>query len=263
MMNGHARKPRTPLHERLYRDLRQRIDSDEWAPGHQLPTELSLAEEFQVSRGTIRQAISRLADDGLVERTAGRGTFVALGRLMYPVDDLMGFTEQISASGHVPSSRLVEVATLTTSDLDRDHDFGPGVDRVLSLERVRHADGEPVALEHLLLPLPRFAGLAEVDLESASVYETLEDLFGVRIRLGDFTLDIENISGGQARLLDERSPTAVFLMSGNVYDQLGRTVVGVRCYYRPRKYSFQFSMSRKSGAQHAPPRPVLTKPEVH
>lgn len=244
-MSGDDRRPRTPLHERLYQELRKRIDSDEWPPGHQLPTENFLAVQFQVSRGTIRQAIKRLVDDGLVERTAGRGTFVASDRLIYPVVDLMGFTEQISSSGHTPSSRIVKIDTIPVGDLPADYGFSSNVRRVLSIERVRNADDDPVALEHLLLPSPRFAGMSEIDLESASVYETLETHFGVRIRLGDFTLDVDKLTAGQAALLNEQPGEAAFSMSGKVFDQLGHSVMSVRCYYRRSRYSFQFSMSRK------------------
>ena len=254
-MTGGSRKPRTPLHERLYRDLRQRIDTDEWQPGHQLPTELALADEFQVSRGTIRQAVTRLVSDGLVERTAGRGTFVSSRRLIYPVDDLMGFTEQIAAGGHSPSSRVVAVTEVDSDGAG--FDFGPGVRRLLSIERVRNADAEPVALEHLLLPLPRFAGVKDVDLQHASVYATLEEHFGVRIRLGDFTLDVDDLTCRQAELLGERPGAPAFAMRGGVHDQSGRVVVGVRCHYRRDRYSFTFSMTRRS--RHAEvPRLVLS-----
>ncbi|MGH8882624.1 MAG: GntR family transcriptional regulator [Stackebrandtia sp.] len=257
-MNGGSRKPRIPLHERLYRDLRQRIDSEDWPAGHQLPTENSLAAEFQVSRGTIRQAVTRLVSDGLVERTAGRGTFVSSRRLVYPVVDLIGFTEQITASGHIPSSRVVDVTEVDAAQVCGDFDFGPSVRRLLSIERVRNADGEPVALEHLLLPLPRFAGVRDVDLGQASVYETLEEHFGVRIRLGDFTLDIDDLTDRQAELLGDPPRSPVFLMSGSVLDQSRRTVVGVRCYYRRDRYSFTFSMARRPASHVNQPRLVLS-----
>lgn len=235
-------KTKVPLHEQLYRDLRQRIDDGRWPTGHQIPSEVVIAEEFGVSRGTTRQAIARLVNEGLIERTAGRGSFVSSRRLSYPLADLLGFTEQVSQEGHSPSSQVVDIRDIPVES--GPFGFGEHVRTLLSIERVRLSDGEPVALEQLLLPLPRFAGFREMDLSATSVYETLEHHFAVRIRLGDFTLDIDTLDARQATLLDVPLQTPVFLMTGSVFDQSNHTVMGVRCHYRRDRYSFRFSMTR-------------------
>ncbi|GAA4404076.1 GntR family transcriptional regulator [Tsukamurella soli] len=243
---GAQDRPKIPLHEQLYRDLRQRIDNGGWGPGHQIPSEVSLAEEFGVSRGTTRQAIARLVTDGLVDRTAGRGTFVSSRRLHYPLAGLLGFTEQVTSEGHSPSSRVVQLRDQPADSVP--FAFGDRVTRVLSIERVRLSDGEPVALEQLLLPLPRFAGFREMDLSEASVYETLEQHFAVQIRFGDFTLQIDTLDSRKATLLDVDPGTAAFMMTGTVFDQSQHTVMGVRCCYRKDRYSFRFSMPRPATA---------------
>jgi GntR family transcriptional regulator of arabinose operon len=72
-------EPRTdniPLHQEVEMELARRIRSGEIAPGSKLQPELALANEFQVSRTTIRHALIRLESRGLVERIHGRGTFV-------------------------------------------------------------------------------------------------------------------------------------------------------------------------------------------
>jgi GntR family transcriptional regulator len=235
-------KSKVPLHEQLYHELRHRIDAGRWPSGHQIPSELTLAEEFGVSRGTTRQAIARLVNEGLVERTAGRGTFVSSRRLFYPLAGLLGFTEQVSSEGHSPSSRVLHIREISVTETP--FTFGEHVTTLLAIERVRLSDGEPVALEQLVLPLPRFAGFRDMDLTTASVYETLEQHFAVRIRLGDFTLDIDTVDARQADLLDVSPGTPVFLMTGSVFDQGDRTVMGVQCYYRKDRYSFRFSMER-------------------
>lgn len=239
----------TPLYERIYQQLLGQIDSGELAEGQQLPTELELAERFDVSRGTVRQAVTRLVFDGVVERTAGKGTFVSPRRLVYRARELLGFTEQIRASGRVPSSQVVDLSTVTATNNSHGIDFGETVPELLSIERVRLADGEAIALEHLLLPFPRFAGLREVELESRSIYDTLEELFGVQLTIGEFALDIAELTAPQAALLGEPTGSVAFAMSGVVRDQLGGPIVGVRSYYRRDKFSFTFAAPRESHAQ--------------
>ncbi len=65
-----------PLHHQVERLLRAKIDSGEWAPGEQIPTEMALVERLRVSRTTLREALRALARDGLVVRHRRRGTFV-------------------------------------------------------------------------------------------------------------------------------------------------------------------------------------------
>ena len=238
----------TPLYERIYQQLREQIDSGRLAEGQQLPTELELARDFAVSRGTVRQAVTRLVFDGIVERTAGRGTFVSSRRLVFRARELLGFTEQIRASGRVPSSEVIDIATVPAPANSHGIDFGPAAQQLLSVERVRLADGEPIALEHLLLPIPRFAGLRDVPLETRSIYDTLEELFGVRLTVGEFSLDIAELGERQAELLGEDAGSAAFVMSGIVRDQLESPVVAVRSFYRRDKFSFTFSTPRESHA---------------
>lgn len=252
---------RTPLYEKIYRELSARIDYGTLPEGGQLPTEQELAGEFRVSRGTVRHAISRLVQDGAVERTAGRGTFVLSRRLVYSARELLGFTEQIRASGRVPSSEVIDISVIDADENTHGTEFGSSVKRLLSIERVRKADGEPVALEHLLFPIPRFSGLKDIPLEKVSIYDTLEEQFGVRLRVGEFSLNIADINDRQAALLAEDSGTSAFLMSGTVSDQDGRPVVGVRCYYNRRKYTFTFAIPREThvDARYVRPRLVLSR----
>jgi GntR family transcriptional regulator len=251
---------RTPLHEKVYRELRAQIDSGDLSEGQQLPTEVQLAKSAGVSRGTARQAVSRLVSEGVIVRTAGRGTFVSSRRLTYTARELLGFTEQIRASGRVPSSKLIDLSIVDVNEFAAEFDFGPNVEKALSIERVRLADNEAVALEHLLLPWPRFAGLKDVALESLSIYDSLEEYFGVRLQVGDFVLDVKDLTHRQAELLREEERSPVFLMHGTVYDQETRPIVGVRCYYSRNKYSFRFSVPREPHqvSQFVPPRLVLS-----
>lgn len=254
---------RTPLHEHLYAQLSEQITSGRFAEGEQLPPELELASQYGVSRGTVRQAIARLSAEGLVERTAGRGTFVSSRRLVYAARELLGFSAQIRASGRVPSSRVIGVEVVDASAQEYGTVFGDLVQQLLSITRVRQADGEPIALEHLLLPFPRFAGLRDLNLEDRSIYDTLEAVFGVQLTLGQFSLDIADLDDAQAALLGEKKDSAAFAMSGCVRDQLGLAVVSVRSLYRRDHFSFTFSTPRDThqSLQYAQPRLVIAPVE--
>jgi GntR family transcriptional regulator len=71
-----GRKTDGPLYAQVRQLLRERIRSGTWRPGQLLPNEFEIADEFGVSQGTARKALDALAQDGLVVRRQGRGTFV-------------------------------------------------------------------------------------------------------------------------------------------------------------------------------------------
>ncbi|WP_026960950.1 GntR family transcriptional regulator [Alicyclobacillus herbarius] len=103
-------KPETPLQRLVYDFIRQQIITHELAPGAQLPTEQELSERFHVSRITAHRALQRLADEGLIQRFPGKGSFVA--EAFTPV-------EETAVSVSSPTPRLLGFICPAVSD-----DFG-------------------------------------------------------------------------------------------------------------------------------------------
>jgi GntR family transcriptional regulator len=147
-------------------------------PGAALPSERDLAERYGLARMTVRNEIERLTAEGSVYRLHGRGTFVAEPRIAQ-AGALTSFTEDMLARGHVPGS------TVTSSEpIEADGFLAAALelksgDSCLRLERVRTADGRPMAIEQVYLPLERFDGIDGVDFADASLFEVLEGSFGV------------------------------------------------------------------------------------
>lgn len=148
-------------------------------PGSALPSERELADRYGVARMTVRGELDRLTADGLAYRIQGRGTFVSEPRVAQAMA-LTSFTEDMRARGLEPSSRL----------LDRsEHDAGGAMARRLEVapgaplvrvDRLRLADGSPLAVEQATLPLDRFPEAATVDLASRSLFELLEERWDAR-----------------------------------------------------------------------------------
>ena len=97
-----------PRYREIEAALRERIAR--LRPGQRLPSDADLCAEFGVSRMTARHAMSQLADEGLVRRDPGRGTFVAEPPTHRRANFLMTFSHEMRRQGRVPSSRIVERA---------------------------------------------------------------------------------------------------------------------------------------------------------
>jgi GntR family transcriptional regulator len=140
----------TPLPVQIARLYAERIGSGELKPGTRLPGEPQLAQQFGVSRTTIREATRLLVGQGLLEAQRGRGTFVRLEPFVWPVDtgleELVSATELIERAGHKAETLLIETSlALPSVAAAEELRMGQG-QRVRELRRVRLADGVPVAL---------------------------------------------------------------------------------------------------------------------
>jgi GntR family transcriptional regulator len=174
------RLPRGPKGQAIRAILEELVSA--LPAGAALPSERELADRYGLARMTVRNEIERLTAEGSVYRLHGRGTFVAEPRIAQ-AGALTSFTEDMLARGHVPgstvtSSEVIEADGFLAATLE----VKPG-DSCFRLDRVRTADGRPMALEQVYLPLQELAGIEEVDFAGASLFDVLADGFG--IELGD------------------------------------------------------------------------------
>ena len=143
--------------------------------GDPLPSEAELATQFGVSRMTARQAVQNLAAEGLVRRRRGSGTFIAPRRLHRHSGPLMSFTADMHRRGMRASSRLLsaELREASPTEIESLHLTEPT--RVVSISRLRLADGTPMALETTALT-PDCAPVLAADLEGGSLHDALREM---------------------------------------------------------------------------------------
>lgn len=132
----------------LWKQIVERIEADiaegRLTPGTRLPTEMELAERFGVNRHTLRRALSTLAEQGLIEATPGRGTFVKEPPIRYPIGPRTRFSEIVSGEGRAPSGRLVaSQVEIAAPEIAAALQLPPGSE-VLRIEMLREADGVPI-----------------------------------------------------------------------------------------------------------------------
>jgi GntR family transcriptional regulator len=141
----------TPQYRRIENALRERIS--ELEPGARLPSDAELCREFAVSRMTARHAMQRLAEEGIVTRHPGRGSFVAMAPAHRRADRLMTVSHEMRRLGRTPHSRILE-RVIRPSSAAEARELGQQTGQpVVVLRRIREADGEAVALEMTLLDL--------------------------------------------------------------------------------------------------------------
>jgi GntR family transcriptional regulator len=216
------------------------------APGSPLPSERLLAERYGLARMTVRTEVDRLVAEGAIYRLHGRGTFVAEPRVAQAVL-LSSFTEDMRARGMTPGSVVRSQAVVPASEVVARHLALVTGTPVVHMERVRTADGEPMALERTHLPAQRLPGLEDADLTDASLYELLERDWGVRVAEADQWANVVRLTDEEAALLHVSADQPALLFQRVTRDPSGAPVEYVRSLYRGDRYEVHTRLERLGG----------------
>jgi GntR family transcriptional regulator len=242
LIGGLDEQSRAPLYQQLHHALRDAITDSRLSAEEALPPERELAEEFGVSRITVRKALDALVEDGLLTRRQGAGTFVAArpeARVEKSFSKLSSFSEDMISRGRKPESVwLSRSSGAVTPEESLTLGLSPGT-QVYRFNRIRYADGEPMALEYSTVPgfcLPSETAVDE------SLYEALGRCSARPVRALQ-RLRAVLFLGEKAKLLGvpEGSPGLLIERRGFLRD--GRPVEFTQSYYRGDAYDFVAELS--------------------
>jgi GntR family transcriptional regulator len=232
-----------PQYRQIEQVLRERLAA--MRPGERLPSDAELCTEFGVSRMTARNAMQRLAEDGLVRREPGRGSFVAQLPAHRRANRLMTFTREMLRAGRVPSSRILTrtVRPSTTTEAEA-LELRPR-DPVVHLRRLRLADDQPIALESAVLVADSAPVVLTADLEHGSLHETLTRA-GFGLRRGIATIGAARATAEDARLLGIRVGDPLLVERRAIADDEGRRIETTESRYPADRYGLevQFEVER-------------------
>jgi GntR family transcriptional regulator len=207
---------RGPAHLQIERALARAIDRGGLAPGDRLPAERELAERYGVSRMTLRQALGALEQRGRLVRTKGRygGTFVAAPKL--ELTGTSALSDQLRGLGVAAGARV-----LSAIERDAEPDEALLGRRVYAIERVRLANGEPVALERGAYAAEAFPGLLDGPLDG-SLYEQIRARYDEVPARAHERLEPALARPDEARALGIEPGAPVMLVERTAYSAAGR-----------------------------------------
>lgn len=227
-----------PLYVQIANSIAVRIAAGELAVGEQLASERQLAKELDVSRLTVRQALSSLRQQGLVDTQLGKGYFVRQPRIEQPVDILIGFSDNMLKKGLRPGATVLNQQTMLA-----DRTLAPmlrvGVgELIFSIHRLRTANAMPVALEYSYFPARYFPALDRHDVTQRSIYAILAEEYGIQLAGAQQALEPVVATAQQAQLLAISKGDPLMLVTRTAWDSQERVVEFAQDYYRGDCFRF-------------------------
>ncbi|MGE5370529.1 MAG: GntR family transcriptional regulator [Solirubrobacterales bacterium] len=235
-------KSPVPLYVQLREMLRQQIESGVYAPGDQIPGEPEMVRQFGVARATVRQAIGDLVNEGVLFRKQGKGTFVCRTRSSDAIEPLISFSAEMTDRGLTPGGVVLchEKAREIPSPARELLSAAPSV---FYLERLRTADGVPLALEYSYLDEEITPGLAEEDL-TGSLYQLLVHRRQVPVEKSVQSIGSALASSDEATRLQIQPGDPILLIERTLYTTGNRPFYWLKFVFRGDLYRLHTVMEK-------------------
>lgn len=212
-------------------------------PKSMLPKESVLQEQLSVSRVTIRKSLQILVENGLISRSRGSGTYINDLKAQHDALHLLGFIEEVSRQGKVPSSKVLKfelkkptpiVAERLEIDLDDD---------TFEIHRLRCINDEPEIYEITHMPASLFPELS-MAVMNGSKYEYIEKEKGLTISKSRQSAKPYLLDKEMANHLNEKANSAILKVESTGYLKCGKPFEYTINYFRLKQYSFDFTSTR-------------------
>lgn len=251
-----ARRPQ-PLWEQTADYLREAIESGVYPDGSRLPAERELCLELDVSRVTLRKALSALVDEGVLSASHGRGWYVSPSATTTSAPStgsgdwsnvLESFSETAARMGLVADSVVFE-QRIAPASLDEAEELvvAPGTP-ILHLGRVRRLDGVPIAVDRTRCAAHLLPRAQELDFSSASLYAELSAA-GIEIARAETTIEAREADQSAANRLSMEPGRPILVMRQAAVDSSGRPVLLSAIEYSGERYRLRTSFTRSRTAR--------------
>jgi GntR family transcriptional regulator len=233
-----------PLYHQVRMALLALIEEGGLQEGSLFPTEREIGQKLHVSRITVRRAIDELVREGYLVAQQGKGTFVARPKIDRSMTQMQSFSEQMLKEGHRPGSQLLSLrhekaAGHVASVLEIQND-----DWVWVVERLRHADDEPICISVTYLSLPLDITLTPAELRQETSLWAILDKKGIRLTRSEDTVQAVRAGKRESELLNIEIDAPLLLVEGVVFTADNTPIEYHEMFNRGDRYKYSIQATR-------------------
>lgn len=240
------RRSRLPLYCQLKNILLYELEEGLYPPGETFPPEMSLAQQYSLSRATVRQAIKELVNEGYINRIQGKGTIVIREKssLNRGLSRLTSFTEDMKAQGYETTTKILTFEEVIVSHKIADSLKIPYDKPVIYINRLRIVNKIPVAINKSYVNLPPGVAMNRDDLSRTVSLYTFLELKRIPLVETDKTIEAVSANKEQAKLLDLQQGHPLLKVEGVVYTLNQQPVEHHIVISRSDKYKYSLHLLR-------------------
>ncbi|MCJ7622796.1 MAG: GntR family transcriptional regulator [Anaerolineaceae bacterium] len=214
-----------PLYYQLKIWLLEQIDKGIYTPGDQIPTEVELCEQFNLSRGTVRQAIKELVNNSRLYLVRGRGTFVAqVQKTSWDLSEIVSMSQYFKNTGIDIETKVLEITTNVADGPTASNLKIKNGAEVMFIKRLRFVDKKPFVIFSSYLPKKLVCDLNEMDLTDKSLYQLLKDNCGLHVSSKNHTVSSRLATEQEAKLLNISHFDPVLLFTEIAFIESGHPI---------------------------------------
>ncbi len=234
-----------PVYYQIKQMILEPILSGKINVGDMLPTEIELCEKCCVSRTTIRQALNELVSEGYLNRIKGKGTFVSKAKIQAEfLNKLLSFNEEMHSKALMPSTKVLALKVIDGNpEVNKKLELNEN-EKIIYLERIRYANGEPIVSLVTYLPYIPYQALIKVDFEKESLYELLEEKYNQRVVRVKRKIEAVNATKKESEQLGIPKNAAISLVKTIGYTKTEKPIEYSVARYRGDRTEFNIDLYR-------------------
>lgn len=236
-------------YENIYKDIKQKIETDEFAYQQLLPSENQMIQTYGCSRNTVRRAISRLVSDGYVQSMQGKGVrniYRPIEQTSFTLGEIETFRESAVRNSQVPATKVLLFTEMAVDEkLSRRSRF-PAGSEIYYIQRLHYLDGMPLIINHNYFLKKYTPGLTK-EIAENSIYKYLEQTLHMVIVNSQRIMTIEKITQIDEKNLELNAEdyNCMAVVSSYTYNSDGIMFEYTQSRHRPDYFHFQDNAVRK------------------
>ena len=235
-------------YDQIYRDLKEKIETEVYSYQEMLPSEHMLVREYGCSRNTVRRALAELTADGYVQPMHGKGVrniFRPVEQEAFTVGGIESFKESSARNKRKGTTQVLQFAEIIADEkIEKRTGFRNGT-CLYYIQRLRFLNGIPLILDHNYFLKEAVPGLTP-EIASQSIYDYLEGTLGITITTSKRTLTVEHVTQIDEKYIDLKDYNCMAVITSQTFDDNGIQFEYTQSRHRPDFFRFQDVATRKT-----------------
>ncbi len=237
-------------YEDIYKDLKQKIETDVFAYQELLPSENILVQSYRCSRNTLRRAISRLVADGYVQTMQGKGVrniYQPIAQTAFTIGEIESFRESAARNGHRSLTKVLLFTEFAISEGQSLYTGFPAGTDIYYIQRLHYLDDIPLILNHNYFLKEATPGLTK-EIAEDSIYQYLENILHMTIVNSKRIMTVEKMTQIDEKYLKMNAEdyNCMAVVSSQTYNSDGVMFEYTQSRHRPDYFRFYDNAVRRS-----------------